>query len=122
MSYEFKIEQQPDYLRVVVSGRETLADSKAGWQQIFAACREHGKHKVLVVEELDDTLSIGETYELVRYIDDTGLAKEIQVAFVDKKPMQYAINKFAETVANNRGFHGKVFFTEEAAQTWLTSD
>ena len=122
MPYELEIEQHPGFLRVVLSGKETLDDSKEGWRNIFEACERHGERKVLVVENLDDTLSIGETYELVRYIDGLGLARDIRIAFVDRKPMQYAINKFAETVANNRGFDGKVFFTEKAARTWLMSD
>ncbi len=122
MPYTLEIDNRPDYLRVVVNGRETLADSKQGWRKILETCRQHGMGKVLVIENLDETLSIGETYELVRYIEDLGLAKDIRVAFVDRKPMQYAINKFAETVANNRGFCGKVFFTEQSAETWLLAE
>jgi len=122
MSLTFEIDKRSGYLHVVVTGHDSLADSKQMWHAIFEACRTHDVNKVLVVENLLGTLSIGETSEVVNYIVALGVAEGIRVAFVDKQPMQYAINKFAETIANNKGIDGKVFFTESAAQTWLLAE
>ncbi len=122
MSHTVEIDKRDGYLHVVVTGRESLADSKQMWCEIFEACATHGVDKVLVVENLQGTLSIGETSEVVKYIAELGIAEGVRVAFVDRQPMQYAINKFAETVAKNRGINGRVFFSEASATDWLLAD
>jgi hypothetical protein len=49
------------------------------------------------------------------------IKQPLKIAFVDRKTDQNQLNRFGETVAVNRGVHGRLFTDVSEAEIWLLS-
>ena len=122
MRYEFTVEQKPTHLHVRVSGENTpptiakyLADTREACARLrcpFVLIEEH-----LVGPPLNTVQIFGVVTEGSKNVWPTVQ----RVAFVDASPERdRAGNRFAETVAVNRGVNVRVFDTVGEAERWLT--
>ena len=119
--YKLKFEERKDYLYAHVSGdRDSLDISKQYWSEIADECQRIKYSKVLIVEDIRETVSMTEMYEICTEIPYMGFIG-IKIAFVDKHIEQRALNEFGGLVATNRGVNGKLFDTVEEAEKWLLS-
>ena len=117
--YTIEFDHRPKYLYALISGREdNLEVARKYWSELLDECRRHNFNKLLVEENLDRSLSMQEMYEFA--VEHTGMGfNEILVAFVDRRPEHHQLNRFAETVAMNRGGRVRVFDTVSEAKQYL---
>jgi hypothetical protein len=120
--YQIRFEDRETYLYASVTGeKDSLEVSVAYWTDVFTEMRIRNTNKVLVTEDFKDVVSAMDMYMLIEEIQKLGLT-DLQIAFVDKELSQFELNKFAETVAVNRGIYGKIFNSEAEAERWLLSN
>ncbi|HEY4555135.1 MAG TPA: hypothetical protein VIG68_01685 [Lysobacter sp.] len=116
--FSVRIERQDGYLRAhVFGGRDSLEVSIAMWTLIAAQCRRLGERRLLVVEDLESALDVGEVEQLVEAVIDLGF-RGMQVAFVDLRQTSGA-TEHGEILAVERGVSARVFSSERAARNWL---
>lgn len=119
--YQLEFEERPDYLCAHVSGdKDSVEICTQYWRKIADQCRRTKYDKVLIVEDIKETVSTSEMYQIASEIPGMGFYG-IQIAFVDQKIEQRAINEFGGLVATNRGLNIKLFNTTEEAEKWFLS-
>jgi len=121
-AYRIKFEQRPGYLYAFVSGdRDSLEISLAFWREIAAECKRTQAKKILIEEDIEESVSMLEMYQVAAEIPQMGFA-DVSIAFVDRFLEQQHLNEFGELVATNRGLRGKVFNDVKEAEKWLSEN
>jgi hypothetical protein len=117
--YQIKFERRPEYLYAYVSGeQDSLSISLAFWREIADECGRAEARKVLIEEDIEESVSMLEMYQIAAAIPQMGFTN-VLVAFVDRYLEQHDLNQFGELVATNRGLRAKVFNDAQAAEKWL---
>lgn len=117
--YDIRFEYRPGYLYVFVEGEhDSYAISRQYWQEIADACRENAVKKVLVEEDIPESVSMSDMFRLVSELGQLGFTG-IKVAFVDRQLDHASLNEFGVLVGVNRGLVGKAFGNQAAAEEWL---
>ncbi len=118
--YTVIYEERDSYLYAQVSGPKDSAEvSISYWKDVAAEARGRGLRRLLVTESFISSGSFAESYEVASQLPT--ILEGINVAFVDRSTDDYEDNRFAETVAINRGTRVKLFCDESAAIEWLVS-
>lgn len=121
-AYNLEFEKRTDYLYAFVSGdKDNVEICTQYWREIDAECQRIKYNKILIVEDIRETVSMTQMYEIcteISYMDFTG----IKIAFVDRRTEQRAVNEFGGLVVTNRGVNAKLFDTVEEAEKWLLSN
>ncbi len=119
--YKLEFDQKAEYLYARVSGdKDSLAISTQYWREIADECRRVKCSKLLIVEDIKETPSMMDVYQISSEIPNMGFYG-VRIAFVDQYIEQQPSNEFGGIVASNRGIHVKVFNTVEKAEKWLLS-
>lgn len=87
-------------------------------EAVAAECRVSGHTKVLIEEDIAESISLVEAYEISTQVPQKFFAG-IQVAFVDTVAEQNELNKFGEIVAVHNGVNGRMFPSVAEAEQWL---
>ena len=117
--YTLKFEARAGYLHAYVTGKEdSLEISQAIWQDVADEAVRTDAKRVMIEENITDSLTIAEVFQLASDIPKMGFGQR-KVAFVDHQLDQGDIHSFGELVALNRGWNGKVFDDAKAAEEWL---
>jgi hypothetical protein len=117
--YRLTFEQRPTYLHAFVEGEDDSYEiSRQYWQEIADECKARKFKKVLIVEDIVESGTIAEAYQLCSEFPQMGYLK-IKVAFVDRHAEQNEENQFGELVAVNRGVNVKLFTDIDEAEKWL---
>ncbi|HEX8370811.1 MAG TPA: hypothetical protein VF604_19855 [Pyrinomonadaceae bacterium] len=120
--YLIGFERRPDYLYAYVGGEhDSLEISLAFWREIAEECRNAPARKVLIEEDIEESVSMLEMYQIAAEIPQMGFAN-VLVAFVDRFLEQQNLNEFGELVATNRGLRAKVFNNVKEAEKWLSEN
>jgi hypothetical protein len=120
--YLIKFERRPEYLYAYVNGeRDSLEISLAFWREIAEECRRDDARKVLIEEDIEESVSMLEMYQIAAEIPQMGFAG-VLIAFVDRYLEQQDLNEFGELVATNRGLRAKVFNNVREAEKWLSEN
>ena len=119
MDYQLKKEDKGDYLYFHVTGSDSLEVSKAFWREIIETSTNLNYKKILVDEELEGAVPVGDIFEVITSGLDIGDVRSMKIAFVDRFSEQIEENIFGEKVATNRGINAKVFTNTEEAEQWL---
>lgn len=120
--YQITFEFRPEYLYVYVTGEhDSYEISKQYWQEVADFCGENKISKVLIEEDIPESVSLTEVYRLASEIPMMGFFG-IRVAFVDRFIEHNELNQFGELVAVNRGLHGKIFNDIKEAEKWLLAE
>lgn len=118
-AYKISFEPRSEYLYAYVSGEhDSLSISLAFWREIADECRRVEARKVLIEEDIKESVSMVEMYQIAAEIPQMGFT-DILVAFVDRYLEQQDLNQFGELVATNRGLRAKVFNDAQTAEKWL---
>lgn len=121
LPYDLKFEHRPEYLYAQVTGKEDSRDiSLSYWTRVAEERKAHNYDKVLVDEDLGEQPELIDIYEIAAFLSEMGFAGAT-IAFVDRQMDHLEYNKFAETVAVNRGLRGRVFIDYDEAEKWLLS-
>lgn len=119
--YNLEFEERTDYLYAYVSGdKDSVEICTQYWREIADECRRTKCRKVLIVEDIKESVSTTEMYQIASEIPDMDFSG-IKIAFVDQYIEQHAVNEFGGLVATNRGLNVKLFNTAEEAEKWLLS-
>ncbi len=120
--YKIEFNTRPEYLYVYVSGEEdSLEISRQFWQEIAEECGRIKCGKILIVEDIKQSVTITEMYQIASEIPQMGFFGT-KIAFVDCYIEHQNINDFGEIVATNRGIYGKIFNDVAEAEKWLLSN
>ena len=119
--FEIQYQECEGHLYAFISGKsDSVAAALEYWQLVIDECRRRGFHALLVEEDFPNQLSTIEMFTVTSAIPKMG-SKGLKIAFVDKEAEHYDLNLFGETVAVNRGVHGRVFATRQEAVAWLSA-
>lgn len=119
--YKLEFDERTDYLYAYVSGdKDSVEICTQYWHEIADKCRRTKCRKVLIVEDIKESVSTTEMYQIASEIPDMDFSG-IKIAFVDQYIEQHAVNEFGGLVATNRGLNVKLFNTAEEAEKWLLS-
>jgi hypothetical protein len=117
--YRIAFEHRSQYLYVYVSGEhDSYEISRRYWLEVADECAKTGHKKVLIEEDIEETVSIAEVYQLASELPQMGF-QGVRVAFFDRFAEHEDLNQFAELVATNRGLLARVFNNLEEAENWL---
>lgn len=126
MAYDVHISEQLNYLRVEITGHritgQEVRDGKEIWQKISEACETHHLRRILAVFAIKGSLPIHSAFELAKDPAGYGFDRTFKLAYIDLNPGSVPGNKFAVTVAINRGYNVKFFESEPEALHWLLSN
>lgn len=117
--YLLTLDQRNGYLYAYVEGEhDSYEISRAYWQEIAEEASRLGASRVLIDENIVESASLMDTYQLASEIPSMGFSS-VRIAFVDRYLDQQEINSFGELVAVNRGLIGRVFNDTASAEAWL---
>ena len=121
MTYQLTITEKPGYLHCIVTGKNTMENVAAYFQELARECEARNCFRVLVEEHLvGRRLETWDVYQIVTEGSARSLGKFQAVAYVDVNA-EGELMKFAETVASNRGLPMTVFATVPEAESWISS-
>lgn len=116
--FRLRLLQEADYLRAhVYDGTDSQAVSIAYWRMLGAACRAAGCQRLLVVEELEDSVDAVEVDAVIAAALEAGLGG-VRIAFVELLD-DLPSNEYAEILCRERGMHVRTFTDELSARQWL---
>lgn len=116
--FKVELERHGDYLRAYVfDGVDSRDVSIAMWTLLGEQCRRYSMQRLLLVEDLEDTVAIAAMEAVVEAMIDNGFAG-IRTAFIDLRD-DHLRNEGAEILALERGIMGQVFSNEVEARRWL---
>ena len=117
--YNLTFEHRASYLYAYVEGEhDSYEISLAFWQEIADEVDRFKVDKVLIDENIVESVSMAEIFQLASEIPKMGFGST-RVAFVDRYLDQQEVNSFGELVAVNRGLSGKCFNDVTEAEAWL---
>jgi hypothetical protein len=119
MAYKLTLDQKPNYLHAVITGRNSKENVARYLEEILRECTARGCSKVLIEERLEGPrLGTLDVFDIAAVGSSRALGKLRAIAYVDVNA-KGGLMKFAETVAVNRGLPITVFATVSAAKNWL---
>lgn len=115
---EVEVNRHEGYLRAYVfDGTDSRAVSVALWALLGAQCRQYAMQRLLVVEDLEDTISTTDIDVVIDTMVDNGFAG-IRTAFVELRD-DYPVNEQGGILALEQGIIAQVFSNEIEARRWL---
>jgi len=118
MPYELTLQPKPTYLHAIVTGTLSREDVAAYLEEVRAACVTRSCRAVLIEERLvGPRLGTLDVFEIVSAISESDLGQLRAIAYVDVHAPQ--AQRFAETVAVNRGMPVAVFTSVQDAEQWF---
>ncbi len=113
-----EIKRHDGYLRAYVfDGVDSRKVSVALWAFLATQCRRHAMKRLLVVEDLDDTIASADIDVIIDTMIDNGFTG-IRTAFVELRD-DYPVNEQGGIQALERGITAQVFSNETEARHWL---
>ena len=123
MPYQVVIQENPDHMRVQVSGQRTrgreVRDAIGVLAQVADTCQKKGITRILIVWDMPGSLPTMAAYDLADSAPEWGWDRRLKLAMVHVYGESLESNLFTETVAINRGFRVKMFDDEHEAKSWL---
>jgi hypothetical protein len=110
---------KPGYLHAIVTGQNTVENVMAYTRELGRECATRGVKRLLIEENLAGRrLETWDVYQIASRGGAQSVGIFDAIAYVDVNA-HGDLMKFAETVANNRGFPMNVFATVADAESWL---
>jgi hypothetical protein len=120
--YQITFEHRSQYLYVYVSGEhDSYEISRRYWLEVADECGKTRYKRVLIEEDIEETVSITEVFQLASELPQMGF-QGVRVAFYDRFAEHQESNEFGELVATNRGLVGRTFNKFEEAENWLLTE
>ena len=121
MTYHLTFTEKPGYVHCIVTGKNTMKNVAAYFQELARECEARNCFRVLIEEHLvGRRLETWDVYQLVSEGSARNFGKFQAMAYVDVNA-EGDLMKFAETVASNRGLSMVVFATVPEAESWISS-
>lgn len=113
----FKVEKHCLYA-YVEGTKASVESSRDYWKQVLEEARQRACDRILIEENISETLTASQTYEFAKGVADAA-PQGIKVGLVDRHPEHRELNLFGILVANNRGLDARVFDSVAEAESWL---
>ena len=114
-------EDEPGFLRAYVfDGTDSLAVSSAMWQMLGAECDAAGMQRLLVVEDLLETVESADIETVIAAVEAAGFGAR-RTAFVELRD-DIQGSEQGEIYCRERGIALRVFSNEGEARRWLLYD
>ena len=121
----FSICARPGYLLAEISGRDTAAEMREFLIAVQAACREHGRPKILMRVTQSRPVFKPEDYGLAGnmrgYVTDL-VTPKCQVALLGDTHELNAAHEYIEVVARQQNVNVRAFSDEASALRWLQGE
>jgi len=122
MTYKLIFEERPEYLYGYVEGVEYSPEICIQlWKEIFTKAGELGYKKVLIRQNIQESLTPLEVLEVSEHWADNDYDSFV-TAFVDDVPHQKDINMLGEVMARGADVNIRVFYTVDKAEQWLVNE
>lgn len=119
MSYAIETEIEQDYIRLTVSGEQTLENNKELVFRVIETCAENNIWKALVdIRDILGQPGIFSDYELANIAAKEALGLIQRVALIYRQE-NHEYTSFFETTTRNRGINLLAFLDEDEALKWL---
>ena len=119
MSYDISTEVEQGYIKLVVSGEQTLENNKKLVFQILEACAENNVSKAIIdIREILGQPGVLADYDLANIAAKEALGAIKKAALLYRQET-HAYTSFFETVIRNRGVNLLAFLDEDEAIEWL---
>lgn len=122
MSYQFTVEQRPNYAHTKAAGKRTAENTLRFLRDSCAACVNGGYKAVLLEMHFSGpSLTTASVFEVIasQVYDAVKLHK---IAYVEGSIDDAAMPAFAVDVAVNRGVNVRLFRDVAAAASWLAEE
>ena len=119
MAYTLTITENPSYLHIIVTGKNSKRAVMEYLQEVLRECIARQYKKVLIEECLEGPrLDMGSVFDIAKQGSQDALGYFDAIAYVDVNA-KGDLMKVAETVAVNRGLPVAVFHSVAEAENWL---
>lgn len=116
--FRIRFSSEDGYLRAhVFDGIDSQQVSIAMWTLLGEQCLAVGANRLLVLEELQDTVEIGDIVPIIDAMERSGLAA-VRIAFVELVN-ELDGDELVEILCRERGILGRTFNDEGDARRWL---
>ena len=116
--YYLTFTENPGYLRADVNGpRDSVEISTAYWAEIAERCRASNVSRLLVVENIEQGSTLGDTIEVIDALVALGF-RDMRIAYVDLREDASLLAQ-TEFLATRAGLVGRVFAHTGHALEWL---
>lgn len=116
--FRIRFDDEAGYLRAHVSdGTDSLEVSLAMWRMLADECEAIGCTRLLVVEELDDTVTPAELALVIEAVAKMGFLN-LRVAFVELRD-DIQIAELGEILSIEQGLTARAFSHENDGRRWL---
>ena len=118
---EYAIGADPEFLRVLVTGRDTDVAPSALCAQVFAESERLERPLILIELDQKFPLSLKSQQELIDALPKIGFTPEHSIALVHKTPVAQMANQYIDMLAERRALAVRNFRDVEQAKKWLRS-
>lgn len=116
--FRIRYTSERGYLRAhVFDGADSQAVSIAMWRMLADECRAVGADRLLILEELKETVETAEIAPIIDAMEQAGLAR-VRTAFVELLD-DIEGSEYGEILCRERGIVIRTFSGEDAARRWL---
>jgi hypothetical protein len=116
--FRIRFQQESGFLRAhVFDGVDSIEVSEAMWRLLGAECRASGMDRLLVLEDLEATVDIGELGRVIQAMEAAGF-RYIRTAFVELRD-DIQGSEHGGILCLERGMLIRVFSDETEARRWL---
>ena len=121
MAYKLTIIQNPSYIHVIVTGKNSKQNVTQYLKDVLLECTTRKYRKVLIEEHLEGPrLNTFPIFEIAKNGSEEARGYFEAIAYVDVNAVG-GLMQFAETVAVNRGIPVTVFASVADAKIWLNN-
>lgn len=119
MALTVELEEQGEILVARLIGQMDRRSDEAADRSVAEASRAGGFKALLIdCRQMEGFPDAFQSYYSGANLEERGFTREVRLAFLDRTEFKSA-NEFYETVAQNRGFQVRHFYSEEEALAWL---
>ena len=116
--FRIRYTNEQGYLRAhAFDGTDSQAVSVAMWRALGDECRAVGADRLLILEELKESVDTAEIAPIIDAMEQAGLAR-VRIAFVELLD-DIEGSEYGEILCRERGIVIRTFSDEAAARRWL---
>jgi hypothetical protein len=116
---EYAIGADQEFLRVLVSGRDTDVPPSALCAQVLAESERLERPRILIELDQKFPLSLGSQQQLIEELPKIGFTPEHSIALVHRTPVAQMANQHIDMIAARRALNVRNFRDAEQAEAWL---
>jgi hypothetical protein len=118
---EYAIGADPEFLRVLVEGRDTDVAPSALCAQVFAESERLERPRILIELDQKFPLSLRSQQQLMEELPRIGFTAQHSIALVHRTPVAQMANQYIDMFAAARELTVRNFRDVEQAKEWLRS-